>query len=227
MAGSKPILAHVAPQQVLSTHYRFKNLTGRVFCRLTVLEYSGKVNGRTHWLCRCDCGNTSIIETVCLSSGNTSSCGCLKKDILLARNVKHGGTGSKEYRAWQKMRERCSNPHAAHYECYGGRGIMVCDRWQSFENFLADMGPKPSPKHSIDRIDNNGNYEAGNCRWATNYEQSTNTRRTILVEVDGQKVCLKEAARRNGLNYGTVRDRIANGWSIVDALTNPVLRSRS
>ena len=120
------------------------------------------------------------------------------------------------------MRARCEKPYIGNFHRYGGRGIKVCDRWQQFENFLADMGLKPSAKHSIDRVDVDGNYEPGNCRWATATEQARNTRQNRLVTVDGVTRCVAEWAEVNGIKYVTVKMRLRSGWSETAAVTTPV-----
>lgn len=125
------------------------------------------------------------------------------------------------YMAWASMIDRCSNPNTECFERYGGRGIAVCDRWRgSFENFLADMGGRPSSKHSIDRYpDNNGDYEPTNCRWATKSQQSRNTRRTFLVQFKGKQVPLSDVADAVGLPSRKIRWRIENGWPVERALS--------
>lgn len=122
-------------------------------------------------------------------------------------NYKHGMNGTPTYSAWHSMKHRCKNPSSPRFHRYGGRGIRVCERWLEFPNFLADMGVAPEG-YTLERIDVNGNYEPGNCRWATKAEQMQNTRRTVFVEVDGQRVCLKEACRLRGLNYRTIQSRV-------------------
>lgn len=133
--------------------------------------------------------------------------------------MKHGLSKTVGYRTWYAMLQRCQNPRNPVFRRYGGRGITVCDRWQSFENFYADMGSRPTPKHSIDRIDNNGNYEPGNCRWATPHEQARNRGDNYLIEWRGETRCLSDWCEVVGLTYSTVKGRLDSGWSVERALT--------
>lgn len=149
-------------------------LTSRRFERLTVVNRRGSdKNGHSLWECVCDCGNTVIISGTNLKSSHTTSCGCMNKEAI----TKHGLRNSPEYQSWKAMIQRCTNPKAQGYEYYGGRGITVCSPWlNSFEEFYADMGLRPSNGYSIDRIDNNKGYYKENCRWATSAEQNKNKR---------------------------------------------------
>lgn len=134
-------------------------------------------------------------------------------------------TETREYRAWINMRSRCKTPSANGYHRYGGRGITVCERWDnSFEAFIEDMGPRPSPKHSVDRIDVNGNYEPGNCRWATKQEQARNLTNNRIVTINGRRMTLAEAVEGAAVIYNTVLYRLRRGWKIEDALYRPQQR---
>ena len=175
------------------------NLTGKRFGRLIVIErdYSKKTNNAL-WKCICDCGNSTIAAASNL--GKTKfSCGCFKTESarasLKANRIfkpgQHGLSHTAEWKTWSAMKDRCSNPNSDKSNRWGGRGIKVCKRWQdSFEAFYEDMGPRPTPKHSIDRIDNDGNYEPNNCRWATMKEQGRNTSTNHWVTIDGITLCV-------------------------------------
>ena len=176
-----------------------KDLTGKVFRRLTVLSLAHN-NGRAHWLCQCECGNTVVVASNHLQKENgTASCGCAR--------AKHGysrhGDVHPLYRIWLGMRDRCNNPNSLDYAYYGARGITVCAEWDSFEKFKEDMGDRPVGR-SLDRIDNDGPYCKANCRWATKQEQIWNTRKARWIEFNGQRKVLSEWARYFGVSPANV-----------------------
>jgi hypothetical protein len=159
---------------------------GQRFNRFTVLRVSAtakEYKGRNlHYDCQCDCGAVKVVRIDSLRQGHVKSCGCLQRDM----HITHGHSEDTEYNTWHSMKSRCLRKTDPNYHHYGGRGIIICDRWKdSFENFFADMGFKPTPKHSIDRIDVDGNYEPSNCRWATAKEQANNTRRNKRKKISG------------------------------------------
>lgn len=186
-------------------------MLGQQFGRLTVLcgdDPHVCPSGAKHpkWICRCDCGSQISVLQTNLRKGNTRSCGCDR--------VKHGhalpGKRTSTYGIWSKMIQRCENADDPKFNMYGGRGITVCDRWNKFENFLADMGERPEGK-SIDREDNSRGYVPGNCRWATRKEQQRNMRSNRFVEYGGRKVSVAELAEILGQPYSTVRAKVASG----------------
>ncbi len=160
-------------------------------------------------LCRCSCGAIMRKRVSHIIRGEVKSCGCKTVEMKSKALIRHGYSRyknvSSEYIIWSRMKSRCDNPADRNYFNYGGRGISICERWvNSFDNFIYDMGPKPSPKHSIDRIDNNGNYEPGNCRWATQAEQCNNTRRNARYYIDGGGETQAQLARRFGIDHHKV-----------------------
>lgn len=213
------------------------NLAGQRFGRLLVVEKSTeKPRKGQFWKCLCDCGTKCLAVTSHLTTGFKRSCGCLKRESSRRTALKHGiGDKSRkhgmyrtsEYRIWSMMRQRCSNPKTARYARYGGRGISVCDRWMSFENFYADMGPRPSPKHSVERKDNNAGYSPENCVWTTHRSQSRNKSTNRLIEYHGETKTLMEWSEVLRIHYYTIHNRIKLGWSIEEAFTQPVSMRRT
>jgi hypothetical protein len=209
-------------------------MPGTRFGRWTVLAEAERTTaGKRRALCRCDCGSISRIDFTAIKSGRSQSCGCLAREVTSALSRKHGQSmtedrrATAEYVAWAEMIKRCENSKSKSYVRYGGRGIRVCDRWRNdFSDFLADMGPRPSARHSLDRRENSGNYEPSNCRWATAKEQSRNRRTSRRIAHNGETKTLAEWAEVSGLNPLTLRIRIHAGWSMEDALSRPLRVTR-
>ena len=183
---------------------------GHVYGQLTVLARAGS-NSRGHalWTCICSCGQDLIVSGNSLRTGNTRSCGCSR--------TRHGYSNTRTYSSWYAMLERCRNPSNPSYTSHGKRGIRVCRRWRVFENFVADMGERPAARE-LDRINNNGNYEPGNCRWATRSENQRHTRSSRYLEFRGQVRIQIEWAELLGLRPGTIAERLRRGWSVERAL---------
>ena len=156
------------------------DITGQVFEQWTVLYKSDSVDRRAMWRCKCECGTIRDVVGKTLRNGTSKSCGCLKSEVTTQRSTKHGyaneGKITKVYYVWSAMVQRCVNPKSTKYMDYGGRGIKVCERWLDFENFISDMGDRPSVDHTLERINNDGHYEVSNCKWATRTEQLRNRR---------------------------------------------------
>lgn len=200
------------------------NLIGHKYGRLTVIESAGTVSygqsdKKAMWMCRCDCGTIKAVSGNALRSGHTTSCGCRLKEIQECPSRSHGMTETREYRIWQAMRSRCRNTNTQNYCNYGGRGIRVCDRWESFETFFADMGPCPDG-FSIERLNNDGNYEPSNCVWADRTSQARNTRRNRLLTLGNETKCLREWANDLGIDQSSLRQRL-DKWPLAKALTTP------
>src|SRR3990167_4481698 len=213
----------------------YPDIVGKRFGKLTVIERIGSrlVSAKTTeslWRCHCDCGGERITPAGPLQYGRTTSCGCGRRDR--SPRLRHGHAGnahkgikpSSTYTIWRGMLVRCTKPKSQAFSQYGARGITVCEHWHKFENFLADMGKRPSAKHSIDRIDGDGNYEPNNCRWATSIEQQTNRSVTRRIPYRRKVYSLAALARLAGCSEETLRFRIKTGWSIERAVKTPVRR---
>lgn len=202
------------------------DLIGQIFGRLTVVGKAEKRQGTQFWNCLCECGTTRTIRTHSLVTGHTRSCGCLNRECaakrIYAQRFTHGMGNTPEHASWSGMIQRCTNPNCHKYRIYGARGIVVDPRWREFTVFYRDMGSKPSPDHSIERIDNDGPYSPENCRWATPKEQAINTRNNRIVEFNGQQMTLVEAIRQSGINPLTVEARLyKQRWTLERALMTP------
>lgn len=156
-----------------------QDLTGQTFGRLKIISRAGNKGKYTAWNCLCDCENTKVVIGRSLKRGYTKSCGCLHKELTTKRSTTHGMSNSMEYRSWKMMIQRCTNPNNSNFKNYGERGITVCNQWMKFENFLGDMGLRRSLRYSIHRVNNDGNYEPLNCRWAPPSEQAINKRKSL------------------------------------------------
>jgi hypothetical protein len=210
----------------------FKDITGQQFGRLTVIERMPPGYRKpklVFWRCRCVCGNEPVIVYSSLASGYSKSCGCLRKDIYRKNFRTHGMSNTVIFSIWRNMLSRCGNPNVPHYERYGGRGIKVCERWLTFVNFLADMGERPSPEHSLDRINNDGNYEPGNVRWATIGQQAINRRKRsvhkhgkplLQITIGEETLSVADWSHKTGIDKGTLLSRIRRGWSPERAITH-------
>lgn len=193
---------------VLNRHPNFQDLTGRRYGRISVVEYRGIGQKKALWLCRCDCGKEKIVTGRVAKRGQCVRCPSkfrIKRPREALRNV------------FDAMHGRCENLKNQKYVIYGGRGIVVCERWKSFQNFCADMGERPAGT-TIDRIDNDGNYELGNCRWIDMKQQQRNRRNNRLVQYLGRTMCLAEALEITGIHRSTIVRRLARGDSIEMAL---------
>ncbi len=211
-------------------------LAGQKFDMLTPLEIVGHYNRKMLWRCRCDCGQHVDVPASAIRSGSRTSCGCKKRlprgprspefaERMRIASATHGMSGTPAWHSWQAMRSRCLNPTDKDYRNYGARGITVCDIWSDFSVFLRDMGERPAGT-TIDRIDVNGNYEPGNCRWATPAQQGRNTRVNVQVTFNGKTQCVAEWAEEVGLERKTLEYRIRIGWTPERALTTPSLIKR-
>ncbi len=198
---------------LITTHdSRLIDLSG---CRYGLLVVIGRVEndgcGNRLWLCQCDCGSQKVIQGTALKRGSTSSCGCATAQKIGDKKRAHGKSHTSIYVAWCSMRSRCSDPKSESYSRYGGRGIRVCDRWNfSFESFISDMGDRPEGM-TIELIDNDGNYEPGNCRWATVAEQGRNKSNNRMITAFGMTYCLSEWVEITGMARTTLKKRLNRG----------------
>jgi hypothetical protein len=211
---------------IAGASYPRECLVGKQFGRLRVLYFVGRKSGKGYafWRCLCECGKETIVTGDNLKCGRSRSCGCQIRVGLRQSNLKHGKTGSPEYKVWAGMHSRCYNPKEKAYKYYGERGIKICRRWRGkvgFENFLADMGERPSLKHWIERKRNWQGYSPSNCCWATRQEQMNNKRNTVWVLCRGKRIVLKSACEMLGLNYGSIKSRMYKGMTFSQAVSRP------
>ncbi len=200
------------------------NLTGQKFGTLSVLgrvDESPEYHGQVAWACQCECGNVCVVVGRDLRVGHTKSCGCKKAEMIRAANTTHGGSRGRhpEYRIWGEMLQRCENPNSNRYYTHGARGIKVCERWRhSYTAFIEDMGRRPAKELTLERRDNDGNYEPGNCYWATRVEQARNRRNSLSITIGGQTKPLLVWAEETGIKYATIYYRLKAGWTPEEAV---------
>lgn len=201
------------------------NIDGKTFGRWTVIKDAPNKGSTRFLFCKCSCGTEREVHYGNLTSGASTSCGCLLRDF--PSNVIHGQTGSREYVTWINMRNRCGNPNNKNYYSYGGRGIKVCDRWKnSFSSFIKDMGPCPA-NFEIERVNNSKGYSPDNCQWASRTDQANNTRNNVFITYGGQRKTISQWAAVLKMKTVTLYARLnAYGWSAQKAFTTPVGPSR-
>lgn len=210
----------------LSISKKTIDMTGQRIGKLTVVEYAGSDKNKAIWKCACDCGSTTVVTGNALRTGKVKSCGCLrtdkKKEVALKRDY------PRLYNVWNSMRRRCNDERNHKYPMYGGRGIKVCDEWNTFENFLnwaLDTGYDSTAKYSectIDRIDTDSNYEPGNCRWVNAKAQANNTRKNRKITIGGETKTFAEWERKYGLPHGTICKRLLRNWGEEEAVLTPL-----
>jgi hypothetical protein len=200
------------------------NIIGKKFGRWTIISrVENNSTGHPQYLCRCDCGVEAIRTPGRLKSGNSKSCRCLQKELLSISKAVHGMSGTKVHSTWMQMIKRCIDPKNTRYSDYGGRGINVCDQWMGdFISFYKYVGDPPTPKHTLDRIDNNKGYIPGNVKWSTNKEQSNNKRTNHIIEFNGHRKTIAQWRDATGISYSALWYRIRAEWPIDKMLTVPM-----
>ncbi len=197
-----------------------KTLVGRTFGDLTVIAREGRQGTKATWKCACSCGNTHVARSDQLKNGDIRSCGCKNP-----HKRKHGRAGTRIYRIWRGMLDRCYNEKAASYANYGGKGVTVCDRWrESIDNFIEDMGLPPSESHTLDRKENADGYHSGNCKWSTPEEQGNNRSTNVDMTFNGKTQTIAQWSRETGLSKDTIRLRLKRGWTADRTLTTSARR---
>lgn len=197
-------------------------LTGERFGRWIVLSRSHKnERGEIYWNCRCDCGRDGVVQAKTLRVGQSTSCGCYHREAVTT----HGMSKSRTWKSWDSMHQRCTNSSAPDYHRYGGRGIRITERWNFFEHFLDDLGERPK-EMSLERNDVNGDYEPGNCRWATATEQQRNRQDAILLTLNGVTKNIHDWAEKVGISVSTLKSRSGARWDDYRTLTTPARPKR-
>lgn len=203
---------------------RFKDLTNIRFGKLVAIKPIKKpCDRKMYWECICDCGKNVIVLSSNLTRNNSKSCGC-SRECIGERTTKHGMTETRMFKIWTGVRKRCTNPKCKSYHNYGGRGITISPKWDNFINFYNDMKEGYADDLSLDRIDHNGNYEPGNCRWATQKTQNRNRRNNHIVNCENESKTLAEWSEISGVNYTVIAYRIKNGWDTKKAIYTPTIQ---
>lgn len=213
-------------ESIIARPYRVKDITGQKFNQLTVVRFIGRKypgNSNLYWECDCDCGNRVEVNRNNLMTGAVKRCKDCGRLNTTKAHTKHSKSYTKEHHTWRHILDRCHNSSNQSYRLYGERGITVCDEWRnSFEAFYSHVGDAPSPKHSLDRIDNNKGYQPGNVRWATAKQQSRNNRRNRVLTMNGKSMCLAEWSEVTGIGATVISRRLSIGWDVEKTLTTPV-----
>jgi hypothetical protein len=203
----------------VSLYHQGEDITGKRFGRLLVVGLVVPDKSQSKWLCQCDCGQQKTVHKGNLRRGLSKSCGCLQREIQSKKRKDHGLSHTGEYDAWANMMARCYKPENCAFLHYGGRGITVCERWHAFPPFLEDMGLRPTPKHTLERCNNDMGYSPENCKWATRIEQQNNRRVCRFLEFDGRRMTVSQWSVFKGWARGVIAGRLEAGWSVERALT--------
>lgn len=195
------------------------DISGQRFGRLVAVKYAFTKSHNSYWECLCDCGNLKIVAAHSLKRGNTTSCGCYRREVTKEMKSTHGKYGTREYTIWAEMKARCTNFYD---KDYGGRGIKYDPKWETFEGFWEDMEEGYSDTLSIDRINVNGNYEKLNCRWATSEQQANNARSNLNFTYKGITLTISQWGKLLGIPHDRIRQRLRRGWTFEDAITKPI-----
>ena len=204
---------------------KFIDITGQTFGQLTAVKIAGRDKHKIIlWVCKCNiCGKETIVLGNYLRRGNAKSCGCLKKELISKANTVHGLSRTREFRIWAGIRSRCNDTNSSIYKYYGERGIKICEKWDNFESFLADMGKCPEPGYSIERLNNDGPYSPENCIWADRKTQARNRTNSRKVTYRGQILTLAEWSEILNMRYSVLHCRLQRNWSDERTLTQPVV----